>query len=61
MGNKKVKEAVIKVEKLYLSAYVVKEKNILEIQKRRYFVDLCVHCKDPKTISDFAILQYQDG
>ena len=38
-----------------------KEKNLLEIQKRRYLVDICIHCKDPKTISDFAVLQYQDG
>ena len=38
-----------------------KEKNILEIQKRRYLIDLCIHCRDPKTISDFAVLQYQDG
>ena len=38
-----------------------KEKNILEIQKRRYLIDLCIHCRDPKIISDFAILEYQDG
>ena len=26
-----------------------------------YTTDLCVNCKHPKPISDFAYLEYQDG
>ena len=26
-----------------------------------YTTDLCINCKDPKPISDFAYLEYQDG
>jgi len=26
-----------------------------------YTTDLCINCKDPKLISDFAYLEYQDG
>jgi len=38
-----------------------KEKNILKFQKGQFLIDLCVHCKNLKPISDLAILIFQDG
>ena len=36
-------------------------KNFSENFYEPYVVDLCIHCMDPKPISDFVILEYQDG
>ena len=36
-------------------------KNISENLYEPYTTDLCVNCKDPKPVSNFAYLEYQDG